>query len=104
MDAYFFWQLIGGGLMTVAPAVTYSLKVWGGGVVGMEGGVVGWGGVRMVRFVGGEVQGPDKLHRLHEGASAATASAPAWARLPRSRSRRRPPPPPPPPPRATEAG
>ncbi|KAL4425888.1 hypothetical protein ABPG75_009904 [Micractinium tetrahymenae] len=26
VDSYFLWQAIGGGLMTVAPAVTYSLK------------------------------------------------------------------------------
>jgi hypothetical protein len=27
VDSFFWWQCIGGGLMTVAPAVTYSLKV-----------------------------------------------------------------------------
>lgn len=34
VDVFFLWQAIGGGLMTVAPALTYSLKARQGGARG----------------------------------------------------------------------
>lgn len=35
VEGFFFWQAIGAGLMTVAPAVTYSLKARGGAAAGL---------------------------------------------------------------------